>query len=402
MSSPPRDIPDTLDAWPSADTQRYFVQALLTHESLGMMMLDCQGTALLYNHCISRMLGCPRGQFGTIYSWIATAIADPQDRQELDIYFRGLRDGSVEQADILVAVGEQQGQSRIVNLNTSVIRDNDGDVGGMLVIATDATEHQATEQQLIRAERLAAIGELAASLAHEIKNPLTGISSAIQVISTDMTPDDPRREVVREILHQINRLDATIKALLAYARPHPLKVTTCQIRTIIDHVMNLLAQETDARQATVSMHTDDDLPCIQADPNQYEQVMLNILLNALQSRDYHAQVQVRLAAADDHLLLTVTDNGCGMTSGQIERAFEPFYTQKSRGTGLGLPICKKIIDAHGGDIQLDSTPDEGTTVTWRIPIRLQPLTAAGTLTSVRLPQHQPSTNHKEPHKPADT
>jgi len=231
---------------------------------------------------------------------------------------------------------------------------------------TRNTERHAVEERLTQAEHLAEIGKLAASLAHEIKNPLAGISGAIQVIRDAMGPDDPKRSVIGEIISQIHRLDAAVRDLLLYARPTMPRKMEISLSDAVRRVLMVLAEEP-ALQRVIVQFFDHENSSIIADGSQIEQLLLNLLINAGHASQDGGQVQVILEPSAEVVRLSIIDSGLGMTPEIRERAFEAFYTTKTRGTGLGLPICKRIVETHGGTIELKSAPGKGTTVHVYLP-----------------------------------
>ncbi len=228
-------------------------------------------------------------------------------------------------------------------------------------------ERSAAAERLTRSEHLAQIGQLAASLAHEIKNPLAGISGAIQVIRDELPPDDRRQPVIREILAQINRVDATVKDLLVYARPRPPVLRPCDLRTVVYRVLQSIREAEVMRSVPVEVRCDEPLPPVPADARQLEQLVMNLLFNAAAACRDGGSITVSIAAGERGVRLEISDTGHGMDAEVAARAFEPFFTTKARGTGLGLSICSKIVEAHGGTIALQSRPGAGTQVTVVLP-----------------------------------
>ncbi len=228
-------------------------------------------------------------------------------------------------------------------------------------------EHSMMEEKLHRAERLAEIGQLAASLAHEIKNPLAGISGAIQVIRDGMDNDHQHREIIGEILSQINRLDAVVKDLLIYARPVPPELSYCSLNSIVRRILNFMREESDAKRASLEFTTNREDLKIQADRTKIEQLLLNLLINAVQASPEGGIIKVSTEQTDGCVRLCVEDHGQGMSEDARVRAFEPFFTTKAKGTGLGLPICKTIVDTHGGRIAIESAAQKGARVTVEFP-----------------------------------
>jgi len=223
------------------------------------------------------------------------------------------------------------------------------------------------EEQLTQAQHLARIGPLAASLAHEIKNPLAGISGAIQVIEDSLAKDDPHRPIIGEILTQIGRLDATVKDLLLYARPTPPAIGSVRLDRLVTRTRTLLQAEPALRNIDIEIRSVPQLPAIEADEDKLEQLLLNLLLNGAHATTEGATITVDLSASNDHVILRVIDRGAGMAADVRARALEPFFTTKAKGTGLGLAICRRIAETHGGSIDLESEVGAGTTVTIALP-----------------------------------
>ena len=231
------------------------------------------------------------------------------------------------------------------------------------------TERHAVREQLTRAEHLAEIGRLAASLAHEIKNPLAGMSGAIQIIRGEMRPDDPHRPVLQEILGQIGRLDATVKDLLLYARPTPPRAAPLVLGDVVGRVLNVLREEPSLQKVRITQGTFAADALVRADDTQMEQLVMNLLLNAAHASPEGGTIHIGVSRQMDRVRLTVVDHGVGMSEDVRERAFEPFFTTKTKGTGLGLSICRRIVDAHDGIIELQSRPGGGTQVIVDLPFQ---------------------------------
>jgi len=230
------------------------------------------------------------------------------------------------------------------------------------------------QHRLARAERLATLGEVAASLAHEIKNPLAGIAGAVQVMADELPEADPRKEIMHEILSQVHRLDRTTQDLLAFARPGKPDVELCDIHQVLDRVLILLAENPEAKQMRVVRAYQPDIPPLHADGKQLRQVFLNLILNAVQAMPAGGQITLQTAVrngsgADGEaptgqapmVEVAVTDTGPGIPSSVLKEIFTPFVTTKRRGTGLGLSVSLRIIKDHGGWIAAESPPGQGAT-----------------------------------------
>lgn len=232
-------------------------------------------------------------------------------------------------------------------------------------------ERASIEDRLSRAEQLAEIGQLAASIAHEIKNPLAGISGAIQVLRRKMNHDDEKRDVLDEVLRQVRRVDGTVRDLLVFAKPHAAQRRVCDLQTVIERSTILLGQKESSGAVKIEVTGDCALPRIEADEHQIEQLLVNLLLNAAQASKPGDRVRLRTACDDSTVTLAIEDEGKGIPPGSLDRVFEPFYTTKTQGTGLGLTIARRIVEDHGGTISVDSRPARGTVVTVRLPRKVK-------------------------------
>jgi len=236
-------------------------------------------------------------------------------------------------------------------------------------------------QRLDRAERLATLGELAASLAHELKNPLAGIAGAIQVMGDELPDDNPRKEIMREVLTQVHRLDKTVRDLLAFARPGKPEVGPCDIHQVLDRVLLLLAEDPESKQLRVIRSYRPGLPRLDGDSKQLGQLFLNLILNAIQAmpnggqislrtdvRVMHGLEEDRLGAHGQGVEVVVADSGPGIPPHILDEIFMPFVTTKHRGTGLGLAVSRRIAEDHGGWITAESAPGQGATFRVWLPI----------------------------------
>ena len=228
-------------------------------------------------------------------------------------------------------------------------------------------ERDAMRERLTEAEQLAQIGQLAASLAHEIKNPLAGISGAIQIIRDSPRLDDAHRPVLDEVLRQVSRLDRTVKDLLVYARPKAPRFRECDLEQLLVRALSMLLETPEMQRVHFEHVNSQKLPPLEADENQVEQLLTNLLLNAAHASPDGGLVRLITSVSPAGVRFTVEDRGQGMDEEVRRRAVEPFFTTKARGTGLGLPICRKIVETHGGQMTIHSVVGEGTEVTVDLP-----------------------------------
>ncbi|PNU19663.1 histidine kinase [Geothermobacter hydrogeniphilus] len=232
-------------------------------------------------------------------------------------------------------------------------------------------------QQMQRADRLASVGEMATGLAHEIKNPLAGISGAISVLAEDFPESDPRREVVDQVLAQIARLNKTVTDLLYFGRPGKPEFSWVDINGLIKETLFFVGQHPEARNIHRVKEFARDLPPAWADVKQIQQVFFNIIINAIQAMEEGGTLTVQTsrvinAAGTDVLRVEISDTGPGIAPSALERIFVPFFTTKNQGTGLGLPICKQLVEQHGGMLKVVSKIGEGSTFIIEIPVQQHP------------------------------
>ena len=219
-------------------------------------------------------------------------------------------------------------------------------------------------EQMERADRLASMGEMAAGLAHEIKNPLTGIAAAITIINEDFESSDPRREIVNEVLEQIKRLDKTVNDLLFFGRPAPPEPTYADVNDILRKTLWFAAQHRGVKNIEKNLELQEGLPPVYVDPKQIQQVFLNLTLNALQAMPGGGTLSIRTDRINRGdgawIRVSIADTGPGIPQQILDKIFTPFFTTKAQGTGLGLAICHKLITQHHGNITVRSDDGTGT------------------------------------------
>ena len=254
-----------------------------------------------------------------------------------------------------------------MSLTRTSIHDAYGGYVGASAILRDITERKRLVEQLIQAESLAAVGELAAQVAHEIKNPLAGISAAIQLLADGAPSEGPRAGLFSEILDHIGRLDQTVRSLLEFTKPYQPEKQRVPLDLLLDSALSMLEVRPPERSYEIRREISPKADHLDVDPQLFIQVFQNLVLNASHALTGDRDVHVRSRREQDSALIEVEDRGTGMTPETLERIFKPFFTTKNHGTGLGLPIAKKIVEAHGGTIAADSEPGRGTRITIRLP-----------------------------------
>lgn len=228
---------------------------------------------------------------------------------------------------------------------------------------------RATEDELVRTARLAAVGRLSAGLAHEIRNPLASIQGSVELLADDFPSGHPKRRLLSVLLDEAHRLNDVLTRFLSFARPRELRKVPMAILPEIDAVIDLLQNQkepTAARIQAWETGSGGSLDVL-ADREQVRQVLLNLLLNAVQAAGPEGDVRIECQPDSSRVVVRITDTGPGFTRDAIENAFTPFYTSKEKGTGLGLAISHRIVESHGGRIEVGNLPGGGAIVTIELP-----------------------------------
>lgn len=226
----------------------------------------------------------------------------------------------------------------------------------------------AVEEQLRRAEKLSTLGEMAAVLAHEIRNPLGSIRGTAEILKDDYPVGTPKHEFIDIQIKETERLNNVVEDFLRMARQQPLAISNCSIIEELETIVKLT--ENQARLGNISIITafqNRDL-MVKADGEKLRQAFLNIMINALQATPPGGTVKLAAERIQGSCLITFSDSGAGVDRQLLEKIYEPFFTTKSDGTGLGLAITRKIIEGHGGTIAIESEPGKGTTVSINLPL----------------------------------
>ena len=265
----------------------------------------------------------------------------------------------------------KDGSPFFTELVISPIVDSRGNIVGYLGAHRDITEQIILEQQLVRSQRMESIGTLAAGIAHEVGNPLTAISSLVQVIQRTST-DEFAKEKLELINSQVNRITRIIRELVDFSRPSLHVVKPTNINRIVKEALNIVQYGKKVKDITFALDLDEKLPEIAAVPDQIVQVFINILMNAVDSLDERRGTITVESCKNEHAVeVMVHDTGKGIEPSALEKIFEPFYTTKTtgQGTGLGLWVSYGIVKSFGGDVFVESIPGKGSTFTVSFPMK---------------------------------
>lgn len=225
------------------------------------------------------------------------------------------------------------------------------------------------KREMARAEHLATLGELAAGLAHEIRNPLAGIAGVVDIMGKELPANSPSRTVIGEVHREILRIQAILNDLLSYARPRPPNFHPANLNTTIEQAVVLSRQQVRTKPIQVTFEPNSSLPLVEHDPALIQQVILNLLLNGIQAISGTGEVRVVLNQDGDTVIIQVSDTGRGIPAEALPRIFKPFFTTRTEGTGLGLSLANSIVQSHGGRIDVSSAPGKGSQFKVSLPLQ---------------------------------
>ena len=350
---------------------RYLTDIL---ESLGggVVAVDSEGFITLFSRAASEILGLNAADVvGHPYSEVVGDCAS-------DI-LHTLATGESARSEEKVLT-RSDGRQVPVRFNTARVQGDDGEVEGAVETFEDISKLKELSRQVSRVSTLTALGEMAATVAHEIRNPLGGIGGFAGLLERDLSFDDPRRRLVKKVIEGVESLNRMVTNLLNYTRPLQLNKRPVDLVQVVEDSIGFFEIDAGNRLENVELvrkYSDSEVSC-NVDPEQIQQIMLNLLHNAVQAMPSGGCVKIGLSEVEGSIdsrtsldtqcvSLSVSDSGIGMTEEVKTKLFMPFFTTKEDGNGLGLATAKKVIEAHGGEIQVESELDRASVFTIFIP-----------------------------------
>ncbi len=324
-----------------------YLSNLLESISDGVIAIDTEERVTRFNRAAGLVLG-----------FDATDVVGQPFR---DVFGRPFAASSIPGS---MELNARSGRAVPVSERDSVIADRDGNRLGYVKTFQDLSELSALREQVRQIDRLAAIGEMAATVAHEIRNPLGGIRGFATFLSQDTPESDPRHRLVQKILAGTASLEKVVNGLLEYTRPVELKMSPASCASIAQAAMRYM--EYDPTRITIFTEIDPDLRIL-ADADKLRQVLMNILVNSVQSIENKGEIRLSAVAGENVVHLSVQDTGSGMDDDALKQVFSPFFTTKEKGTGLGMAVSQKIVEGHGGVLSAHSAPGKGTRIAIQLP-----------------------------------
>ncbi|MFC1820014.1 ATP-binding protein [Thermodesulfobacteriota bacterium] len=257
-----------------------------------------------------------------------------------------------------------------LSLSATSIINEEGNLVGNVLLMRDLAEVRRLQEEIRRKEKLAALGSLAAGVAHEIRNPLSSIKGLASYFGSKFAEGSDDRQTAGVMVREVDRLDRVISELLYFARPSELNLKLTDINDVLEHTVRLAQQDAKTKNIEIEWSENRNLPRVLLDPDRFSQCLLNLYLNAIQAMDEGGVLSVKsLLSFNEDIKIEIADTGKGMNPDEIKKIFDPYFTTKSSGTGLGLAIVHKIIEAHQGRIDVKSTPGKGTVFSVFIPLK---------------------------------
>lgn len=263
---------------------------------------------------------------------------------------------------------EQSETPQSLLLTMMPVVDEAGKHNGSLLLLQDVSTVRRLESELRRNERLAALGRMAAGVAHELRNPLSSIKGLALLLQSKVADDPEGKETSGVLVQEVDRLNRSISELLDYARPEQLHKKQVSVNQLLEKAVNLVLADASSLNISSTLALAASPDQVQVDEDRMIQVFLNLLLNSIQAMEEGGVLEVATVCTDTEVVCTVSDSGVGIVKENISKVFDPYFTTKNDGTGLGLAITAKIVEDHGGSISLDSKVGEGTTVTVKLAL----------------------------------
>lgn len=340
-----------------------YTTLILRSITTAVITVGTDGTVTTANPAAERLLGIPDVQM--VGRRMGALL---RDAQGLDKDVIRALEGRIPSASRDVNLVALDGREVHARISVTRMRASAGNVIGVVIALEDVSALKDLTDQLVRADRLASMGELTAGVAHEVRNPLGVIRASVQLLEDAKCDESRIHDAVSVIKQEIDRLDGVIKALLDFGRPSAPAFGAVDVDAVIADVVRFTERFAQQAGVMISVHIAEDLPRVKADADQLKQVFLNLMTNAVQAMDERGgHIRISVDRDRDYMVVRVADDGPGIDVDDLDKVFDPFFTKRDEGTGLGLTIVHRIIDQHEGRVEVRSS-DEGTTFTVRLPV----------------------------------
>jgi PAS domain S-box-containing protein len=330
-----------------------------------IIVIDERGSIEAFNPSAERLFGY---RLSEVLGRNVNMLMPGPDREQHDGYMRHYLTTGEQR---IIGIGREvtarrkDGTTFPVHLSVGEMRGENGR-RSFTGILHDLSDRVVLEQRLADQKALAKLGEMAAVVAHEVRNPIAGIRGALQVITSRMPADQRDRPVLIDIITRLDALNRIVQDMLMFARPRALRREVIALHALMGDTAALIRRDPSLQEIDIAVTGSAD---VSGDREMLQVVFQNILMNAGQAMEGKGRIDVSIAHVDSCCRVTIADGGPGMPQGVREKAFDAFFTTKHRGTGLGLPIAKRVVEAHGGSIAIEAPASGGTTISIELPVR---------------------------------
>ena len=338
---------------------RAFSDSLVRNMPIGLVVVDEAGRIGSCNGQAEAILGFASGDA------LGKPAADHLPAAFLDPIGKLTDHPAVIEGETDVRIGEKMIPMEII---AAALRDDSGDSPGKILLFRDISELRRLQEEVERNRRLASLGSLAAGIAHEIRNPLSSIKGFAVYFKERYRQNAEDGRIADVMVNEVERLNRVIGQLLEFSRPVNLQRRESALPELVRRAITVIEPETGKAAVRIRMEVEPDAPPVRVDPDRFHQVLLNLLLNAVQAMEGGGTLTVSAGpAGEGRVRIAVSDTGKGIASGDMNRIFDPYFTTRPTGTGLGMAIVHKIVEAHGGEIRVESEPGRGTTASVFLP-----------------------------------
>lgn len=335
---------------------------ILESLNTGVLVVGAQRIVTNFNAEATRITGLSKD------SVVGKPLSKVQGLAAFNSVLADVTDGGKICARDEIVVTASDGRSVPIGLSTAVLRDPQKNPCGAIAIFKDLAELKNLERRVKRSEHLALLGEMAASVAHEIRNPLSSVSGFAQLIAEKTENNDKRKLFAQIVLEESQRIERIIANTLLFSRDTPRTAAPADINEVITSCVTARSDKAERASVKIALDLDPDLPPVKGNTGQLEQVFNNLILNAIQAMPEGGDVSIVTRTHDDMVKATVKDTGPGIPPGMADTIFLPFFTTKHDGTGLGLSVCRKIVEDHNGYLEVDSKLGQGATFKVTLPV----------------------------------
>ena len=373
----PHDRSDSTAKTFTGDSISNLYGMILDNIDRAVIAFDSDGRITLFNPAAEALMECSSRQI------VGKSYQDLFKSQETLLYLVkvALKEGRSITDDEGLFLHRSNASPLPVNAYTAPIFAQGGNQNGAVMIIRDLSRIKDLEGTLRRADRLSMLGTLAAGLAHEIKNPLGGIKGAAQLLSMELSKDSPLQDYTQIMIKEAERINFIIEELMDLGSPREPEVGDVDLTRVLNDIVLLQREAARSRNIQFKLKLDPSIPPVQGDEGLLTRLFLNLIKNARESiyREGKVVIETRIASnyhmtgpgrrSSPMVDIIISDTGCGIDQQEMDRIFTPYFTTKNKGSGLGLAISQKIIEDHNGLLKIESTPNQGTTVTISLPLR---------------------------------